>query len=547
LIQKILNIQTKRISSASLILFGSYLFSAVLGLLRDRLLAGKLGAGRELDVYYAAFTVPDLIAVLFILGGISAAIVPVFSSYWVQSKGESWQYLANLFNILATVLIVICLFLIVFAPFFVSFIVPGFSVGEKDDTVLLMRIMFLSPILLGISNIISSILQLLHRFLVTALSPLFYNLGIIIGILFLLPFFGLVGLAFGVVLGGFLHLLIQIPVFFYSGFRYQAVFNIKHPGLLKTLKLMVPRSLGLAAGQVNTIVIVAIASTLTAGSVAVFNLANNLSLMMVNAAAVSLSTAVFPVISLAYSRKNQQEFNQKFSIIIRQIMFLTVPAAILLFVLRAQIIRVVLGTGKFGWIDTRLTAACLGIFTVGLLGQALILIFSKTFYAAHNTKIPSIISIATVFFNIAVSLFFVRFLGSFGLFRKILEYVLKLEGLGDIRVVGLALAFSVAATLQAFLLFLFLYKKLKIIRISEILISLYKILLAGVLTMVVTFFVRQVLVDYNIIDLRTFLGVFWQLVISGLSGVFSYILVSHLLKSEELKTIKTSFFRNLGL
>ena len=255
-----------------------------------------------------------------------------------------------------------------------------------------MRIMFLSPIILGASNMISGILQVFHRFLVTALAPLLYNFGIIIGILFFVPRFGLQGLAWGVVFGGVLHLLIQLPAFIFFGFKYKSNFNYKDPGVVKTIKLMVPRSLGLGAGQLNTIATTAIASTLLAGSIAVFNLANNLSSILVNAVAVSVSTASFPSMSMAFLKDENEEFLRKFSSIFRQIIFLTIPISLLLLILRAQIVRVVLGSGKFGWADTKLTTACLGILALNLIAQAFILFLSKTFYAAHNTKIPAIIS-----------------------------------------------------------------------------------------------------------------------------------------------------------
>ena len=148
-------------------------------------------------------------------------------------------------------------------------------------------------------------------FIITAFAPLLYNLGIIIGIVFLVPRFGLVGLAWGVVLGGIMHLSIQLPALFFSGFRYKASFDYKDPGVVKTIKLMVPRSLGLGAGQLNTIATTAIASTLLPGSIAVFNLANNLSSIFINAVATSVSTASFPAMSMAFLKDDKEEFSSK--------------------------------------------------------------------------------------------------------------------------------------------------------------------------------------------------------------------------------------------
>jgi len=541
MIQKFLNSQSKSISSASLILAISYLISAVLGLVRDRLLAGTFGAGTELDVYYTAFTVPDFIALILIFGAISAAVIPIFSSYLIKSKEEAWKYVSTLLNVFLGAMIIICVVLIIFTPAIISLTAPGFSGHKKELAVMLMRIMFLSPIILGASNMISGILQVFHRFLVTALAPLLYNLGIIIGILFFVPKFGLSGLAYGVVLGGILHLLIQLPAFFFSGFRYKADFNYKDPGVVKTIKLMAPRSLGLGAGQLNTIATTAIASTLMAGSIAVFNLANNLSSILVNAVAVSVSTASFPAMSMAFLREENDEFIRKFSSIFRQIIFLVVPLSLLLLILRAQIVRVVLGAGKFGWADTKLTTACLGILALNLIAQALILFLSKTFYAAHNTKIPAVISGLTVAFNIILSLllvWLVKFSAGFNLF---LQSVLRLGGVANIGVIALSLAYTITAILECSLLLYMFYKKFPRLKAKEISDSLIKILIASLIMVILTFAVRQFL--GSIISLQTFWGIFFQLIVSGTVGVVTYAIAAHLFKSPESKAIVDSFLK----
>src|SRR3989338_1534813 len=511
MIHKILNTQTKSITFASIILGFFYLCSASLGLVRDRLLAGTFGAQNELDVYYAAFTIPDFVALILVFGAISAAIIPIFSQYLVVSKEEAWRYTNALLNTFLLCLIIVCLFFIIFAPFFVKLIAPGFTPEKQAMTASLMRIMFLSPILLGVSNIVSGILQVFHRFLVTALAPLMYNLGIIIGILVLVPRFGFVGLAWGVVLGGALHLLIQLPAFFHSGFRVQglgsSIASLKHPGVLKTLKLMIPRSLGLGAGQLNTMVTTSIASTLAVGSVAVFNLAGNLSSLCVNAIAISLSTAIFPSMSLAHLTEDRHGFERKIGRALRHILFFLVPASFLIFILRAQIVRVILGTGRFGWIDTRLTAACLGIFAIGLCGQGLVFLLSKTFYALHNTKIPAIISALTVVCNIALSLLLVWLFNAQGAFSQALAMALRLEDIGNITVVALPMAFAATMLLEAVVLLAFLYNQYRTFSIKQEVKSFSKMMVAGALMAVAVFTVRNSLVQYEFIHLETFLEV----------------------------------------
>lgn len=539
MLQKFLSSQAKSISSASIILAASYFCSALLGLIRDRLLAGTFGAGSELDVYYAAFTVPDLIALILIFGAISAAVIPIFSGYLIKSKDEAWQYFSRLLNVFLGVLIVICVILIIFTPAIISLTAPGFSGAKKELAVMLMRIMFLSPIILGASSMISGILQVFHRFFVTALAPLFYNLGIIIGIIFFAPKFGIQGLAWGVVLGGAMHLLIQLPALFFSGFKYKLSFNIKDPGVAKTIKLMAPRSLGLGAGQLNTIATTAIASTLMAGSIAVFNLANNLSSIMLNAVAASVTTAAFPAMSMAFLKDEGEEFLRKFSHIFRQILFLVIPLSLLLLILRAQAVRVILGVGKFDWADTKLTTACLGILALNLAAQALILFLSKTFYAAHNTKIPAVISIVTVVFNIILSLFLVWLVEFSAGFNFFLQNALRLGGVANIGVIALALAYTITAILESLLLLHMFNKKFPKFKTEEILDSLNKILIASMIMCALTFTARQIL--GNAISLQTFWGVFLQLVIPGIIGVATYALSAHYLKSPESKTIISSF------
>ncbi len=542
MIKKILNTQTKSVSFASFILAGFYVCSAALGLLRDHLLAGRFGAGNELDVYYAAFTIPDLIALLLVFGAISAAIIPIFSAYLAEGEEKAWDYTSHLLNIFLVGLIVVCGIFIALAPLFVRLIAPGFSPQKQATCAVLMRIMFLSPVILGISNIVSGILQIFHRFLVTALAPVMYNLGIIIGILFFVPVFGIKGLALGVVLGGLLHLAIQIPAFFYSGFHYQRLFNFKHEGVVKTVKMMIPRSLGLGAGQINTIATTAIASTLMTGSVAVFNLANNVSNMIITAMAVSLSTAIFPSLSRAFLQDVKTNFEQKFSRAFLQQLFITIPAAVLLFSLRAQITRVVWGSGKFSWQDTRLTAACLGVFAIGLCFQGLIFLLSKTFYAAHNTKIPAIISALTVVFNIAMSLLLVQILNSHTWLFAVVSAMLKLRGLDNISVIGLALAFSITGIVESSLLLFLLYRHIKVFRLRYVGPALLKIMAAAVVMAVATLVVRQ-LPWWN---LQTTLGVLLQLIISAVAGGAAYLCFAYILHLPELQALLQPFLKRQG-
>jgi len=534
---EILNMETKSISLASFILAGAYLISAFLGILRDHFLAKTFGAGDELDIYYTAFRIPDFITTVLIMGSISAAIVPIFSDYLTRSKNEAWEFLSNLINLFLFLLFIICFILFFLAPFIIAFIAPGFSSKKRELVVILTRIMFLSPIILGISNIISGVLSVFKRFLVIALAPIMYNIGIILGIVFLVPVFGIKGLAYGVILGALIHFLVQYPVIIKLGFRHKKIFNFLHQGFLKMLILTLPRTIGLIASQINLIVITAIGSTLISGSIAVINLANNIQNLPITFIAISFSSAIFPFLAVYFAKQDKKAFIEEFSLMFRQIIFLLIPISIIMFLLRAQIVRIVLGRGNFDWVDTRLTAACLGVFSFSILAYGLSIFISKVFYSMHNTKIPAIISVITVILNIIFCFLFIWLLSFENLFYSFWANFLKISDLKNIVLVGLPLAFSVAGIFQLFFYLLFLYKTIGDFKIKEILFSLKIVIISA---LIMAFSVYFSLKFFSLLfNMQNFLGVFIQGLFSGSIGIFIYIFTSFLLKSPEIKIFKS--------
>ncbi len=530
------NFQTKSITKAAGFLGIAAFISGLLGLFRDRLLAGHFGAGYELDVYFTAFRIPDFIYGVLIIGGITAAFLPIFSKHFLRQEKQSWDLTNNVLNCFLLLLVLICLVSAIFTPFLIEIITPGFSEAHRELVVSLTRIMLLSPILFGMSSLFSGVLQYFNRFLVISLAPILYNLGIIFGILFLVPIFGIWGLAYGVILGAFLHLLIQIPSAYLLGFRWRPLFNFQHSGLKKIFKLMIPRFFGIMAFHLNLIIITAIASTLAMGSIAIFNFANNLQGFAVGLVGISMARAAFPFLSKTWANNQKQEFLRKFSLVFRQILFLVVPISFLMFLLRAQIVRIILGTGEFGWWETRLTAASLGIFCLAIFAVALIPLITRAFFSLEDTKTPSIIAIFSSGVNIALCFLFVFLLGFPNFFQEFMINILKLQGLGNIAVVGLALALSLSGLLYFFLLLIFLYKKIGDYKLKEIFNSAKKIFLASIIMIIFAYFGRQIIVDF--VDMGTFLGVFIQTILTIIIGIGIYILSVSFLKSPEIKDIK---------
>lgn len=544
-LKKLSNHEAKNVSLAALILSIFSFLSFIIGIFRDRLITGTFGAGNELDVYYSAFRIPDFIAMVLMTGAIGVAVIPIFTKTLIKDKENAFNYFSNLLNLSLVGLIIICGILFIFTPQLISLITPGFTPEKQKITAMLTRIMFLSPILMGISNMISAVLRVFQKFLITALAPLVYNLGSIIGIVFFVPRIGISGLAWGIVLGAFFHLLIQIPVLFKVGFKFKKVFNFLDKEFLLTLKLTIPRAIGLAAGQINLVIITIIGSTLIPGSVGVFSLANDLSLPIIGLIAVPFATAVFPALSLAFSKGEKKEMLLKFSSVFRQILFMMIPLTSIAFILRAHLVRIAFGAGRFDWSATKLTAACFGVFMFGLFAQGLIYLMAKTFYAMHNTKIPAITSVISVASTAIFSFIFIWLLSFQNIFSSFVSYILKIEGIHNLPVVGLPLAISLDAVLQLVILLFFLKKKVNDFHGKEILSSLKKVLFATFLTIIFTYFVRQLIGGFA--GSKTFWLVLLQAGVSGGFGFTFYLLVAFFLKSQEVRSLKDFVLSQVGV
>jgi len=434
------NSEAKTINRAALILAASAMFSRLLGVLRDSLLYRTFGAGRELDAYFAAFRRPDLVYNILIAGGVVVAFLPLFSEYFLKSKEEAWRFANNVLNVFLLFLVSISLIFAVFAPFFVKLITPGFDSEQLALVVLLSRILFLSPILLGLSSLFSGILQYFNKFLVYSLSPILYNLGIILGIIFLAPISGIWGVTAGVILGAFMHFLVQVPAAWASGFRYLPVLNFRDPGLKKVFSLMLSRTLGVAAPQINLIVVTAIASGLSAGALSVFTFASNLQQFPLGLLGIPFAVAVFPALAKSSAALQREEFLGKFWQTFKRILYLVVPLSFLIFIFRSQIVNIIYHYGKIGESSAlQLISTSLGLFSLGIFATCLIPLVLRAFFALQDTKTPTIIAIFAMFLNIILCLIFVRIFNS---------------------VIGLPLAFSIDSILQLLFLVYFLNRKI---------------------------------------------------------------------------------------
>jgi putative peptidoglycan lipid II flippase len=532
MIKKLFSKQINSITIAAGLVAFSSLASRLLGVFRDRILAGQFGAGDTLDVYYAAFRVPDFIYSLLVFGALSAGFIPILTGLIKnpldkikgfiggEENREAWLFASNLLNNMILFLLFISIIGISFAPWIVKLITPGF-VGEKQLlTASVTRIMFLSPLLLGISAVFGGILQSFKRFFIYSIAPIFYNIGIIIGALFFVPIWGVYGLAWGVVLGAFMHMSIQLPAAHILGYRYKFTLGWKTQAMRQLYRMMIPRTMSLAISQINLMVITVIASGLVSGSLTIFNFANNLQIFPVGIFGISFAIAAFPVLAAnAFDRKKLAE---NFSLTVRQILFFIIPSMVLLLTLRVQIIRVVLGSGKFDWQDTILTMQTLGYFALSLFAQSLIPLLVRVFYARHNSKTPFLIGLFTAMVNVGLALYLAPRYG----------------------VAGLALAFSIDNILNFTILWVVLRFELEDIGEKKILISAVKFSAAAIACGLAVQGMKGVIAPW--VDMDKFWGIFAQGAAGGIFGIIVYLAVCSLLKSEELIDFWHSFKRRLA-
>ncbi len=443
--------ETRGMHQAAYLLAAFSLASQFLALARDRTFAAVFGAGHTLDIYYAAFRTPDFlfstVASLFSL----YALLPILSRIEQEGEGRVALFLRHLLVIFFAGMSSIAFVLFLFVPKLAPLMAPGIASDPNTagQLMMMMRILLLQPILLGASNTVASLTQMRHRFVLYSVSPLLYNLGIIFGAVVLYPTFGIAGLGWGVVLGAAMHLLVQVPYFVSE----KAVGTISWSEMVRStweiLKLSVPRTLALASTQISLLVIVALASLLAAGSIAIFNFAYNLQAVPFTIIGVSYSVAAFPTLARLHASGSKQEFSAYVEAAVRHIIFWSIPATVFVIVFRAQIVRLILGAGAFDWNATRLTAAALALFILSLLGQSLTLLIARAYYAVGNTRKPFYFGLADITLSILSSVGLV-FLFTHNLFiRDLVESLLRVDDVPGTTVLMLALGYACGSIAEA--------------------------------------------------------------------------------------------------
>jgi len=436
----IFSLRQKNILSAAIVLMVLIFISSFLGLLRNRLLAGTFFSGQErlLDVYFAAFRLPDMLYQLLVLGGLSAAFIPTFSEYMQKDKNEANKVASSAINIAFVSFIFLALLVFVFAKVLSRLLAPGFTGEEFYHMVRLTRLLLLAQAFFLLSSFLTGILQSYERFLLPAVSAVLYNLSIIGGIVFFSHHFSIYGVVYGVMIGAFLHFLIQVPLTLKLGFNYSFLFNFRDPGVKKIFHLMLPRMLSLFTTQIFLSVSIFIASSLSAGALALYSFSQNIVALPVSLFGLTIGQASLPSLSREASR-DKEKFKELFLQSCTQIVYLSLPAGIVLLVLRIPLVRLALGAKNFPWEATILTAKLVAVFSVSIVWQSLTQLLVRFFYAKQDTKTPFWLNMVNALIGIA--------------FSYLLVYVFKFD------IVGLAIAGSLSAFTYALCLIFFIGKK----------------------------------------------------------------------------------------
>lgn len=515
--------------------------SQLLALVRDRLIAHEFGAGVTLDIYYAAFRIPDILFVVFASVLSVYVLIPFVADRMLTSVERARELVSSVFTWFLLGYGAIAILVFFAAPALVPVLFPGFSPAEQVELVSVMRILLLQPLFLSVSSLLGVATQLHRKFVLYAVSPLLYNLGIIFGIAALYPFFGLPGLAFGVVLGALLHAAVQIPFVRKSGLFPRLLWRTDMALLSQILSYSLPRALTLTLHQLVFLVLTGLATLMAAGSVAILQFSFNLQSVPLAIIGVSYSVAAFPTLARLFSEGDRDAYLSHVYAALRHIIFWSVPALALIIVLRAQLVRVILGTGAFDWNDTRLTAAALALFSISLAAQAVHLLIVRAYYAGGNTRTPLIVTaVSSTAMVVAATLLFFAFAGMPSLALTLAE-VFRVEDLPGTEVLMLPLAFSAVFVLHSIILVglfrLHFGRGIKSGLLGVTIRALGTAFTAGA----TAYSALHLLVDGFRVD--TFMGIFMQGLIAGSIGIAAGVVFLITSRSPELAEVSVSLHR----
>ena len=524
--------ETYSMHKAALLIAALSLVAQLLAVVRDKMLAHYFGAGGDLSLYYAAFRIPDMVYAS--LASVMAAIIilPILTAAYEVSLERAQKVMYSLLTVFTMVIVVCCTVLYFFMPELVLYIAPGFSLEQHVQLTLLSRILLLSPIILGISNLIGSVLQMKKNFFMYSLAPVFYNVGIILGIVMFSGTYGILGVVYGVIFGGLLHIGIQIPAAYVYKLIPWYTFSIDWKLIREVFFIALPRIATLGAIQITQTFLVAQATYIALGSVAVFTLAFNVQTVPLTLIGLSYSVAAFPVIAEYVQKKQFENLWGSVASAIRHIIFWSVPVTCFVIVLRAHIIRLLYGSGAFDWTDTRLTAAVLAVMVIALAAQGVSLLLMRALYAlkhAYTQLVAQIIAFGVTYLiamygmavwkkNLVVQYFF--------------ENLFRVNDIPDTSILMLGLAYMCGAVTLTIFLWVVLRIHVPFARFAAFRRVLVFSFGASITGAFLTYTTLTVLSPY--VNLDTFVGVALHAIFAFIPGAIAWFWILYILGSVEL-------------
>ena len=509
------------LAGAAVIVAAGFLGSRLLGVARSVAIADGFGTSSELGAYWVAFRLPDLVFQLLAGATLGSAFIPTFARYFNRrGEAEAWRLASSVLNLVCLATIVFAVLGVVLAPLLVPFMAPGLGedVGRESElrslAVDLTRIMMLSPILFAVSGMFMGILNARRHFLYPALAPMIYNLSIIVAAL---VSDDVRGLAIGVVAGSLLHLAIHLPALRSVGMRYSLIAQWRDSGVRQVARLMAPRVLGLAAVQLNFLITVFFASTISDEAISAVNYAWLIVMMPLGLFGMAISTAVFPLLAEQADTGGEAQVRWTVSQALRLILFLTLPASVGLMILSEPLVTFLFERGAFTAASTDITVSALLFYSAGLFALGGIEILSRGFYALSDTRTPVLFAVLSMVLNLFLSLVLV-------------------VGM-DFGVRGLAVALSLASAVEFFLLLRVLSRRLGGLEEGHIVYSVTRSVAATALMAEAVGLFVVLMHASGHLNTGRLADAFAALVGGGLIGLGVYFLAAYLLGSEEMGTI----------
>jgi len=507
------------VARASIVMIAALIASRILGWLRLSVIGATFGATSQLDVFWAAFKIPDALFNLLVAGALASAFIPVFAGYLAKEREkEAWHVASSVMNVLILSLVALSALMWVLAPWLVPAIVaPGYRdrPEQLDLVVHLTRIMLLSPLFMGLSALVTGVLQSYRQFLAGAVAPLVYNGVQILFALFLSPFLGIDALAYGVVAGAAMMFLVQIPELTFRRTKYQLSLDLGHPGVREVFLLAGPRTLSLGAVQLVFFVDTYLATFMPTGNLTALNYAFQLMLLPLGVYSIAISAAVFPTLSHYASLGQAAKMRDALQQAIRWILFLTLPTAIVMVVLRRPIVNLLFQYGAFGAEARELTQAAFLYYSLGLAGHALVQILARAYYASRDTTTPLALTLISIGANVVLSVTLAPQMG----------------------INGLALANSIATLAEAALLLAMLAPRARLRLVGLGYASLKQVTAALLMGVSMFLFIRFTNIPLDLVIEPSKPVLFLQTLLATAFGGLIYVAAAYLMRINELQEV----------